>query len=393
MALFNRYLYLFTCLIFSVVLISSNANAGKINGYSYTPTVNPSTGSIDLNAFKDGKKYITAIKSNPAKLAGSLLRSSRMGFVGVLIAAATIYGMVYNPVDNLFEKMAENGLWEWSYIGTTSSDPKVVAAAFISRYKQSNPNTSVYNYEVQVEGKILSVRIFRNADDTIGYIPNGGSILGQPVENPPSKEIFSIDQISKAIINDAFPDTVPNYNPTQDAIDKARKFITDIYDITESSPDTVNDPIAKDIADALIIAQPESKDQDIKVPAVPDTGVIGSLPNFCSWATPICDAITSVKEFFYNPEPPECDDYSCNNEEIPIHDVERPKDVGLNATLLNGYSAQCPADEVVSLEFLGNRSFSFSYVPLCEFALKINPLVVLMGYLVAGFMFVNSLRS
>ncbi len=406
MDLSNRYLYLLTCFILSIVCSFSSVYAAT--GTNFTYVLDKQNKAIKLeNIFKDGKKHSpTSISINRSVVASSMKKRLATGGGSLILLAAAYYGMQYNQDNGVFEKQAESGQWQWRYYGLTSSSPSAIANAVVDA---NNANQSQFTYSApttSINGSgALSVDATRT-DKSSGATKQVSlaSIGGIPNTIPPSTEIYSLDQVSEALINDAFAIEGSDYFPSADQVTKAGQALLDLYGIVQGAAiqqiiGISNDATsaAKDLYTALTITQPASQDVEIKAPAVPDAGVIGTLPDFCSWATPVCDALSKLSSLFQTYTAADCPtgDYTCLVGENPIQttDLIQPDGVGLDGTMFNESSAQCPADEVISLSYLGNKTFTFSYVPMCQFAIKVNPIVILIGYLIAGYMFINSLRT
>jgi hypothetical protein len=406
MDLSNRYLYLFTCLILSIVCSISSVYAAT--GTNFTYVLDKQNKAIKLeNIFKDGKQYNpTSISVNRSVVASSMKKRLATGGGSLILLAAAYYGMQYNQDNGVFEKQAESGQWKWTYLGLTSSSPSAIANAVVDA---NNANQSQFTYSApttRINGSgALTVDATRT-DKSSGATKQVtlAGIGGTPNTIPPSTEIYSLDQVSEALINDAFAIEGSDYFPSADQVTKAGQALLDLYGIVQGAAiqqiiGISNDATsaAKDLYAALTATQPVSQETDIKAPAVPDNGVIGSLPDFCSWATPVCDALSKLSSLFQTYTAADCPtgDYTCLGGENPIQttDLIQPDGVGLDGTMFNESSAQCPADEVIPLSFFGDKSFSFSYSPMCSFAIAVNPIVVLIGYLVAGYMFINSLRT
>lgn len=406
MDLFNRYMYLFTCLILSIVWSISSAHAAT--DISYTATLEKSTKTLKLdNVVKNGLKHSsTSIKVTPNVVASSIRKRLATGAGGLILVAAAYYKMTYNADSKVFEKQAEQGQWQWRYLDIVSSTPSVIANAVLTAENKnsttrtySSPTTSISSsgtLNIRAKSTLISTGII---DENVLI----GSIGGTPNTTPAPIEVYSIEQFSDALINDAFAIEGSEYFPTPEQVINAGDALLDLYGVSRNLAVQKLGELASDATDgiksiysALTATQPASQDVDIKAPAVPDAGVIGTLPDFCSWATPVCDALSKLSSLFqtYTSGCP-TGDYICFEGENPIQttDLIQPDGVGLDGARFNGSSAQCPADKQISLSYLGNKTFTFSYSPMCSFAIAVNPIVVLIGYLVAGYMFINSLRT
>ena len=150
MDLSNRYLYLFTCFILSIVCSISSVYAAT--GTNFTYVLDKQNKAIKLeNIFKDGKQYNpTSISVNRSVVASSMKKRLATGGGSLILLAAAYYGMQYNQDNGVFEKQAEQGDWQWSYQGLTSSSASEIANAVVdannasqSQFTYSAPTTSI----------------------------------------------------------------------------------------------------------------------------------------------------------------------------------------------------------------------------------------------------------
>lgn len=121
------------------------------------------------------------------------------------------------------------------------------------------------------------------------------------------------------------------------------------------------------------------------VPVVSDPATVGngegdaspkSLPEYCEWATVMCDLADWIKK-----DPGDLDTPEVPRSEADIHLVEWSSGLG---------GGSCP-EPVTRTVTLGGHSqeVEFSYQPLCDFAIFLNPVMVSLGlligmYIVAG---------
>ena len=130
-----------------------------------------------------------------------------------------------------------------------------------------------------------------------------------------------------------------------------------------------NSPTVQEVERQLEQANPTSQDKDIEQKTDEQGNPTGSfsLPEFCAWATPVCDFIKWVKD---NPD---------NEEESP----ETPHEIDLG-TLDTGTfkaTAGCPAPIQVPVNLGTGGNVEISYEPICQFASKWSFVAPLIGFL------------
>lgn len=118
------------------------------------------------------------------------------------------------------------------------------------------------------------------------------------------------------------------------------------------------------------------------------------LPAFCSWATPVCDYMTWVKQ-----------EYSGMKEWLTVEAVESVDDnVSITETIEDGwqdkvnagyvsFQAQCPENVLIPVSLMGaSQSLNISYAPFCHFASLIKPAVIL-GAWISGLLIISGGRG
>lgn len=95
------------------------------------------------------------------------------------------------------------------------------------------------------------------------------------------------------------------------------------------------------------------------------------FPVFCTWASSVCTALDWITDT--DVETPA--DQALPEVDIPM--VEQTFNSGLGP-------GSCPGAIEVNFEFNGTRTVAFSYQPLCDFAILINPLILLLGAITAA---------
>lgn len=135
-----------------------------------------------------------------------------------------------------------------------------------------------------------------------------------------------------------------------------------------------NSPTAQEVVRQLEQANPTSENKDIEQKTDEQGNPTGSfsLPEFCAWATPVCD-------FFK---------WSKQNDELP--DNESPEIVehitpDLKEDAISWGSA-CPADVSIPISMQGvSSTLVFSWSPWCQLLSIIKPAIVASAYIGAAF--------
>lgn len=379
MDLLNRYVRLFGC--FAFALIGSTAlHASTAGGFSYETSVDKVSRSINVVGQKGGNIYKTSIRPTPSILKSALSsRALRGGAVGILLFAGTYYGMTYNQDDGTFTKKAEQNQWEWCYIGVCSSNGLVIGNSVLSKLNDTWSGLYSYSgltYLISASGVL---NIYANKENlTNGYKTESelvNTIGGKPSTSTSEPEIIQSEVFAEALLNDAFAIEGSEYYPSEEQRNKATDALLDLYntvDITGSQ----SDETIKQVESALINTPAQTKDGSIK----DATGAIaGTLPDFCSWATPICDVIYDDTVYPENTPPPkEVGGYK-------ITDLDQ---------LSISFDASCPPDYSQKIS-LGITSFDLkmSYEPLCQFAINIKYYVIASGFILASLILIGYSKS
>lgn len=99
------------------------------------------------------------------------------------------------------------------------------------------------------------------------------------------------------------------------------------------------------------------------------------LPKFCTWAKPVCDVITWLKEAVESPVDTEIDVDQGDLDQTHVikHDYIQ-------------YNQTCPPDLTFNTTILGEPwEFNFSFDFLCKFLLKLSTYLIFISYLTAAF--------
>ena len=145
-----------------------------------------------------------------------------------------------------------------------------------------------------------------------------------------------------------------------------------------------NSPTAQEVVRQLEQANPTSQDKDIEQKTDEQGNPTGafSLPEFCAWATPVCDFIKWVKE------QPENDD----NTQIDVENLDET--LIFDDSPRFSFAQSCPSPEQFSVSFFGTtQNLEFSYQPLCDFMSMIKPFVVAGSYLIGAYIVMGLSRG
>ncbi|MBF2720646.1 hypothetical protein IP510_12265 [Psychrobacter sp. NG254] len=153
---------------------------------------------------------------------------------------------------------------------------------------------------------------------------------------------------------------------------------------------------AKEAADAAVAAAKEKQAAAEKAAekAKAEATKPFELPAFCSWATPVCDYMTWVKQ-----------EYSGMKEWLTLEAVESVDDnVSITETIEDGwqdkvnagyvsFQSQCPDNVLIPVSLMGaSQNLNISYAPFCHFASLINPAVIL-GAWISGLLIISGGRG
>lgn len=171
------------------------------------------------------------------------------------------------------------------------------------------------------------------------------------------------DYVNKTHPDYSKPELAEKLNPKH-----SPEIVEDLWKPSNEWEET-NSPTAKEVVRQLEQSNPTSQDKDIEQKTDEDGNPTGSfsLPDFCSWATPVCDFIKWVKD---NPD---------NEEEAP--DTPQEIDIGSLDTSTFQATAGCPAPIQVPVNFGSGGNIEISYEPICQFAEKWSFVAPLIGFL------------
>lgn len=378
MAIFSCYVRLFGCLI--ITLASSSLYASNAGGFTYETSVDKVNRSINVIGQKNGNIYKTAVKPTPSILKSALSgRALRGGALGVLLFAGTYYSMTYKQDDGTFLKKAGQSQWEWCYLLLCSNVPTTIGNEVMQRLNQTWAGTYSYSnlfYTITSSGALALY--FDRKDVKTGAVKEKNmesSIGGKPNTLPVEEQVIQPEVFAEALLNDAFAVEGSGYFPSLEQRTKATDALLDLYNTSDTTA-TQTDETVKQIESSLINTAPQTKDGSIKDATGAVTGV---LPDFCSWATPICDVIYDDTVYPENTPPPkEVGNYQ-------INDLDQ---------LSISFNASCPPDYTQRIS-LGITAFDlkFSYEPLCQFASSIKYFVIASGFIAASLILIGYSKS
>lgn len=370
--LFRYYVLGFIQIVLLIFSCQVNAS-GSVNGFKYTTAVDSINKAISVTASKDGKNFKALLKPNPSSIKTALsARSLRGGAVGALLFLGTYYGITKTD-DGTFERLANESEWVWCSTNPCSSSPSEIANKMIQDKNQSDMQFgfkwSLDRFEITSAGVLLVYGLKTAISNGYDY---GSSLInsigGSPNPNPPTAEIVSDEQVANAILFDAFAIEGSEYYPSEDQVRDARDSLLELYSTTAVGAKEADDTI-KDISGLLVNSPPLSNATEIKDTAGSVTSV---LPDFCSWATAVCD-------YFYSSSAP------ANDEIIPDVSLEDTSNdfsfTDFNLIKIN-WTPSCPTHTPVTVP-LFNKTFDlqFDLFPLCEFMRLISSAIVALAYL------------
>lgn len=366
---FHRYVFGVICFILSVIPFATNAS-GSVNGFTYQTAVDSATKSISVNATKDGKNYKALIKPKPSSLKTALsARSLRGGAVGALLFLGTYYGITKTD-DGTFQRLANESEWVWCNYNPCSSSPSEIANRVIQEKNatdnQFDINWTLDRYEISAAGVLLIYGLKTAISNGFDYGSSMiSSIGGSPNPNPPSAEVVSGDQVANAILYDAFAIEGSEYYPSPTQVNDARSALLELYSTTAVGA-SETDQTVKDLSGVLINTAPSSTASDIKDATGATSGV---LPDFCGWATAVCDYL-----YYDDPVLPV-------EESNPVVGDFETQFTDFNLVSIN-WTAQCPAVQSVSIPILTTSfDLQFDLSPMCDFLQRISSAIIALAYL------------
>lgn len=191
---------------------------------------------------------------------------------------------------------------------------------------------------------------------------------GEKINTEPSEKEYLTPETAADYANKTHPDyNNPAYKPKLD--EKYKPEIVPNLWKPHNEWEKTNSPTVQEVERQLEQANPTSNDKDIEQKTDDQGNPTGafSLPEFCAWATPVCDFIKWVKD---NPE---------NEDEAP----ETPQEIDIGAldTGTLKATAGCPAPIQVPVNLGTGGNLEISYEPICQFAEKWSFVAPLIGFL------------
>lgn len=396
--------YLAILLMFSIHMMPFSAFAGAAEKWEYEPIQKDM--NIKVKAYKvdqygdaiNDKKY--EIKIDPKTTANKKL----MGGVGIakLLKRANWASVGVEAVQYLLEGIdwvidpAAQSIWRYkeessciyciykleiTVKGSTQkfSDTKL-AEAEVERLTGRSREEYDYRWKEirSTAGELIAVELFIFLPDSeadLGKYAHGVVIEPIPAERP--KELLTAEALAdymlgthKDFANSKYKDKLPE-----------PKTWTDVENVwkPQNAWEYENSPTVREVVRELEQANPVSEDSEVITKPDPETGLNNfTLPAFCSWATPVCTAITDFKKWA-NEEPD-------TDTEI---DIDQETEQPVNSTFK--FSKDCPASIPLVFSWNGGQlDFTFNFSMLCDvLSTYIYPIVVALGglhavYIVSG---------
>lgn len=192
--------------------------------------------------------------------------------------------------------------------------------------------------------------------------------LDPDADSQPLDKEYLTPEIAADYANKTHPDyNNPAYQPKLDENYKP-EIVPNLWK-PHNEWEKTNSPTVQEVERQLEQANPTSQDKDIEQKTDEQGNPTGSfsLPEFCSWATPVCDFIKWVKD---NPE---------NEDEAP--EIPQEIDIGTLDTGTFKATAGCPSPIQVPVSFGSGGNVTISYEPICQFAEKWSFVAPLIGFL------------
>ena len=190
---------------------------------------------------------------------------------------------------------------------------------------------------------------------------------GEKVQQTQPEKEYLTPETAADYANKTHPDyNNPAYKPKLD--EKYKPEIVPNLWKPHNEWEKTNSPTVQEVERQLEQANPTSQDKDIEQKTDEQGNPTGfSLPEFCSWATSVCDFIKWVKD---NPE---------NEDEAP--EIPQEIDLGYLDTGTFNATAGCPAPIQVPVNLGSGGNLEISYEPICQFAEKWSFVAPLIGFL------------
>ena len=350
-------------------------------------------------------KYKTTIDPktlpNKQKMGGvaiaKLLKKANWASAGVEAFQALLEGIdwVMDPESqsiwrykNITSFPCKNFGHKWKYQSSSFACPSEAAEALMQEHESVYSNKDYRINELWTDQyktqKISDLSEFTGSkiyvDFSFLYIPtgtrvdNGGYIdRGEQVEFETQIKEYLTPEIAADYANKTHPDyNNPAYKPKLD--EKYKPEIVPNLWKPHNEWEKTNSPTVQEVERQLEQANPTSNDKDIEQKTDEQGNPTGafSLPEFCSWATPVCDFFKWLKQ----------------NDELP--DNESPEIVehitpDLKEDAISWGSA-CPADVSIPISMQGvSSTLVFSWSPWCQLLSIIKPAIVASAYIGAAF--------
>lgn len=273
---------------------------------------------------------------------------------------------------------------KWNFGSSSFTCPSEAAEALMQQHQSTFSNNSDYRIkelwtDQNKTQKISDLSEFTGTRIYVEFsflykptgtrVDNGGHInRGEKIQNQPQEKEYLTPETAADYANKTHPDyNNPAYKPKLD--EKYKPEIVPNLWKPHNEWEKTNSPTAQEVVRQLEQSNPTSQDKDIEQKTDEQGNPTGafSLPEFCAWATPVCDFIKWVKD---NPE---------NEDEAP--EIPQELDIGTLDTGTFQATAGCPAPIQVPVNFGTGGNVEISYEPICQFAEKWSFVAPLIGFL------------
>lgn len=341
-----------------------DSTGARLNNKTYTPSLNPET-STNLQAM--GKVGFSRIFSETGY--------SNLGvqeLTTLLLSAKWSINYSEKNITRLKDEGCSSCKYEYYIVGVTQFIPQNPYSSQDEVEKALQPYfpTSTYRYDWKTVPK-GSTAYNPDSETYVLYIfdqwgsNNGMKAIAKPIKSDADKEYLTFYDLAR-YANKTHPDFKNQNFPALNS-SWSHKIPSDLW-IYGNKYEYSNSPAVQIVLKLLNASSPNSEDNSVK----PDPETGGSLlPDFCAWATPVCDFF---KEFMENPE--------IDNPDVPNKEIDTKE---INPDLIRASGTICPSDIQVGpwdIPFGGSFSYTFSMQQSCR---VLEPLKYLFQLLTAVF--------
>ncbi|EET81154.1 MULTISPECIES: virulence factor TspB C-terminal domain-related protein [Acinetobacter] len=399
----KKFLLTFLIILFSYIL-GSNVYAGAAEKWEYEPIQKDM--NIKVKAYKvdqygdaiNDKKY--EIKIDPKTTANKKL----MGGVGIakLLKKANWASVGVSAIEYLLEgidwvidpeaqsiwrnKRDQNNSYSCEYRnsagqivlfslgGTEPARCPLVAVENWAEYWGNEAKFSKWLSPIDPNGSTKFEHTYKNwAGQTLTDVRDiqASPDPDQSPSSPPQKEYLTAEALADYMLG-----THPDFKDSKYTSKLPEPLTwTDVENVWKphNQWEAENSPTVKEVERQLEQATPISEDSEVITKPDPETGLNNfTLPAFCSWATPVCTAITDLKKW--------ANDESDSDTELDIPDQEQP-DIDTDIA----FGGMCPDDRQAEINMgVGVIKMPISYEPICTTVSTAKPVLIFVGFFVAA---------